>query len=223
MALESKELLRRRPALGRGDGGRPEARRRPPEAAPVQRRLRRLPGRRRSGPGWPPPDDAAKAKLRGQALAWLRAELTAWTKLLESGPPQARPAIVRTLGQWLRDTDLAGIRDAAALARLPAEERKAFAQLWADVVDVVVDVHPFVKRVAALPAAEQVEQVRKELKKRNPGYDGTLTPTTENGAVIGLEFTTDHVTDISPVRALTRLQRLRIWGSRGLTGERSPT
>ena len=81
----------------------------------------------------PPPDDAAKAKLRRQALDWLKAELAAWTKLLESGPPQARPAIVQTLSHWKQDTDLAGIRDAEALAKLPEDEQKAWRTLWADV------------------------------------------------------------------------------------------
>jgi len=81
----------------------------------------------------PPLDDAAKAKLRRQALDWLRAELTVWTKQLASAPPQARPAIVQTLSHWQKDPDLAGIRVAAALAKLPAEEQKAFTQLWADV------------------------------------------------------------------------------------------
>jgi hypothetical protein len=81
----------------------------------------------------PPPGDAAKAKLRRQALDWLKAELTVWTKQLASGPPQARPAIVQTLSRWQKDTDLAGIRAAAALAKLPTNERAAFAQLWADV------------------------------------------------------------------------------------------
>jgi WD40 repeat protein/serine/threonine protein kinase len=81
----------------------------------------------------PPLDDAAKAKLRGQALDWLKAELTVWGKLLESGPHQARPTIVQTLSHWEKDTDLASIRDAAALAKLPADEQKAFSQLWADV------------------------------------------------------------------------------------------
>jgi tetratricopeptide (TPR) repeat protein len=78
-------------------------------------------------------DDMAKAKLRGQALGWLKADLTALGKLLDSSPPQARPSLVRTLSHWQKDADLAGLRDAAALARLPADEQKAFAQLWADV------------------------------------------------------------------------------------------
>ena len=81
----------------------------------------------------PPLDDATKAKLRGQALDWLKAELTVWDKLLASDPPQSRPLIVQTLSHWQKDPDLTSIRDAAALAKLPADEQKAFTQLWADV------------------------------------------------------------------------------------------
>ena len=81
----------------------------------------------------PPPDDASKVKLRRQALDWLKADLAAWSKILESGPPQARPVVASTLKHWKEDSDLAGIRDAAALAKLPQEERAACKQLWGDV------------------------------------------------------------------------------------------
>ena len=81
----------------------------------------------------PPPDDAARAKLRAQALDWLKAELAAWAKLLESGPPQARPLVAQTLKHWKTDTDLAGVRDADALAKLPEAERKEWQALWAEV------------------------------------------------------------------------------------------
>jgi hypothetical protein len=37
------------------------------------------------------------------------------------------------LRYWQHDLDLAGIRDAAMLAKLPAEERAACEKLWADV------------------------------------------------------------------------------------------
>jgi hypothetical protein len=84
------------------------------------------------GKGEPQPNDAARAKLRGQALRWLEAEVSAWAKLLASGPPQARPTIVQTLSRWHKDSALAGIRD-RALASLPAEEQRAFTRLWADV------------------------------------------------------------------------------------------
>jgi WD40 repeat protein/serine/threonine protein kinase len=83
------------------------------------------------GQGEPPLDDAAKAKLRRQALDWLRAELTAWGHLLESGSAQADR--VPRPGDWKQDGDLAGIRDPAALAQLPTDEQEAFTQFWADV------------------------------------------------------------------------------------------
>jgi eukaryotic-like serine/threonine-protein kinase len=76
-------------------------------------------------------DDKEKVRLRKQALDWLRANLALWTKLIDKGPPAA--AIRQTLQQWQQDNDLAGIRDAVALAKLPTEERAALTQLWADV------------------------------------------------------------------------------------------
>jgi eukaryotic-like serine/threonine-protein kinase len=81
----------------------------------------------------PLPDDASKIKLRRQALDWLNAELAAWSKILESSPPQARLVVASTLKHWKEDSDLAGIRDAAALAKLPQEERAACKRLWGDI------------------------------------------------------------------------------------------
>ena len=49
-------------------------------------------------------DDAAKAKLRRQALDWLKAELAAWSKRLESGPPQDRPTIGAKLSDWQKES-----------------------------------------------------------------------------------------------------------------------
>ncbi len=78
-------------------------------------------------------DDAERARLRRQALDWLRADLTLWTRLLESGQPADRPEAQRMLLHWQNDGDLAGIRDEAALARLPEAERKEWQGLWGDV------------------------------------------------------------------------------------------
>jgi eukaryotic-like serine/threonine-protein kinase len=78
-------------------------------------------------------DDKARARLRQQAFGWLRADLALYTKQLETGKPADRALVQRSLRHWQQDTDLAGLRDAAALAKLPAEEQKAFAPLWADV------------------------------------------------------------------------------------------
>lgn len=53
--------------------------------------------------------------------------------VLESGPPQTRPVILRTLQHWKQDPDLAGVRDPEALVKLDEEERKAWQALWVDV------------------------------------------------------------------------------------------
>jgi serine/threonine protein kinase/Leucine-rich repeat (LRR) protein len=82
-----------------------------------------------------------------------------------------------------------------------------------------------VERIAALPTAEQVVEVRRELMRRNPGFDGKVTPRIQDGAVVVLSLTTDHAPDISPVRALTRLQKLHAPGSgwdRGSLADLSP-
>jgi serine/threonine-protein kinase len=77
--------------------------------------------------------DEERTRLRQQVLDWLRADLTAWTKVLDKGPPQARQVVAQTLQHWQKDADLAGLRDKAALDKLPAAERDAWRRLWADV------------------------------------------------------------------------------------------
>jgi tetratricopeptide (TPR) repeat protein len=84
----------------------------------------------------PPPDDDARAKLRNQALDWLRAERDAWTTVLK-GAPQARVLVAPFLEHWQRDPDLAGVRDPEALARLPETERMAWRDLWTHVGDML--------------------------------------------------------------------------------------
>ncbi len=68
--------------------------------------------------------------------------------------------------------------------------------------------------VAALSAAEQVRAVGARLKELNPNFDGAVVPTIENGVVRELEFNTDDVTDLSPVRAVRQVagsQVYRLW------------
>lgn len=77
----------------------------------------------------PQPDDAARARLRRQALAWLQADLR-----LHAERPEIEVAEVRgALESWTRDPDLAGVRDPDALDRLPEDERAAWRALWAEV------------------------------------------------------------------------------------------
>jgi serine/threonine-protein kinase len=80
-----------------------------------------------------PPDGPARARLRQQALDLLRADLALSTKQLESGKAPARQVVQDRLRHWQQDSDLAGLRDDAGLAKLPAAEQEACRKLWADV------------------------------------------------------------------------------------------
>lgn len=71
----------------------------------------------------------------------------------------------------------------------------------------------WIKTVQGLPPNRQVEEVRAELKKRNPGFDGKLTHRINNGVVSELVFWSDQVANIAPVRALKNLERLSCKGS----------
>jgi eukaryotic-like serine/threonine-protein kinase len=81
----------------------------------------------------PKPDEAAKVKLRDQALGWLKSELGAWSKVLDSDDQKARAAVGEALRYWQQDPDLAGVRDGAALAQLPDAELADWKALWEEV------------------------------------------------------------------------------------------
>jgi Leucine-rich repeat (LRR) protein len=67
---------------------------------------------------------------------------------------------------------------------------------------------PWSQYVAKLPPAEQVKAVTARLRELNPEFKTPVTHEVEDGIVRALHFRTDHVVDISPVRALNGLQRL---------------
>jgi serine/threonine-protein kinase len=75
---------------------------------------------------------AERARWRRQARDWLRLDLAAWTKRLEAAKPTDRAEVRRTLARWRADPDLAGLRDPAALERLPPAERQECRALWRD-------------------------------------------------------------------------------------------
>jgi tetratricopeptide (TPR) repeat protein/tRNA A-37 threonylcarbamoyl transferase component Bud32 len=82
-------------------------------------------------------DDKERTGLRRQALDWLRADLVLWAKSLDGNLPQARATVQEKLRHWQRDRDLASLRDATALAKLPATEREACLKLWAEVEELL--------------------------------------------------------------------------------------
>jgi formylglycine-generating enzyme required for sulfatase activity/serine/threonine protein kinase/Leucine-rich repeat (LRR) protein len=78
----------------------------------------------------------------------------------------------------------------------------------------------WMKDVQTMPADKQIEAVSKKLAELNPGFDGKVTgfdwksmPPITDGVVTEIGFHTDNVFDLSPVRALPHLTRLRCVGS----------
>ncbi len=75
------------------------------------------------------------------------------------------------------------------------------------------DFREWMKTVVALAAEQQVQSVAKKLQELNPGFDGNETHKIAGGVVTGIQFNTDNVTDISPVRALAGLTSLKCEGN----------
>jgi tetratricopeptide (TPR) repeat protein len=80
-------------------------------------------------------DDQERARLRRQALTWLRADLARYVQAAEKGPAQVRAAVRQQLAHWQQDSDFAGVRG-AALAKLPEAERRLWQKLWAEVEEL---------------------------------------------------------------------------------------
>jgi tetratricopeptide (TPR) repeat protein len=114
----------------------------------------------------PPPDDDSKARLRRQALEWLRTELSAWGKMIESGQPHAGAVVSVRLQNWKENDALAGVRIADRLARFSPDEQKAWRSLWADVDSLL-------RRAATLDATEKslstIQSRARALESSKPG------------------------------------------------------
>jgi tetratricopeptide (TPR) repeat protein len=78
-------------------------------------------------------DGAERARLRRQALDWLRADLAGWEQALAKDPAKGRDKVAEMMAHWLGDTDLAVVRGTDALARLPESERADWEKLWMEV------------------------------------------------------------------------------------------
>jgi eukaryotic-like serine/threonine-protein kinase len=85
------------------------------------------------GEAFPPAAEAARARLRDQARALLRAEVAAQARRLSCASP-AEAAAARQVLEALRSLPvLAGVSDPAALADLPEPERQEWQAFWQEV------------------------------------------------------------------------------------------
>jgi serine/threonine-protein kinase len=77
-----------------------------------------------------------KAKLRDQALDWLKRDLAYWTKMATNNQAKDRALAVQKLQHWQQDADLAGVRG-GGIDNLPEAERAGWHRLWAEVKAVL--------------------------------------------------------------------------------------
>jgi serine/threonine-protein kinase len=78
--------------------------------------------------------DKERSHWRQEALKWLQADLEFWSPKARGEKPGDPALAQKTLQGWQKDSDLAGVRDLAALAGLPEAERQAWQKFWQDVV-----------------------------------------------------------------------------------------
>jgi tetratricopeptide (TPR) repeat protein len=74
-----------------------------------------------------------RAQWREQARQWLRADLAARSSALNAASPATRAANRKALNRWRNEPDLACLRLADELNKLPAGERKDCLALWDEV------------------------------------------------------------------------------------------
>ena len=151
-------------------------------------------------------------ELRGQVLnvtvngdAVQSVDLTAF-----ADRPNALPVLKQTAGRLGLQKHTGDVRfrnvavkdlTAGRAARPDADpDRTAAAEAWSE-------------RLKGLPADQVPDALAARLRERNPGFDGKIEPTLEDGKFVGLSLEADQLADISPVRAVTGLQKLSYAGS----------
>jgi Flp pilus assembly protein TadD len=78
-------------------------------------------------------DDTQRAEMRYRALCWLQDDLAAHTRALGRSWAIWGKRSYQALLHWQKDADLAAVRDAHSLAKLPEPEQVAWRNLWAQV------------------------------------------------------------------------------------------
>jgi serine/threonine-protein kinase len=81
--------------------------------------------------------EAERAHWRKQSRNWLRAELAACAKKLDSNSSADRILVRNTLTHWQADPDLAGLREASVLDTLSSGERKECLAVWQEVTSLL--------------------------------------------------------------------------------------
>jgi eukaryotic-like serine/threonine-protein kinase len=84
--------------------------------------------------------ETERARFRGQALAWLQADLAAWRQELGRELLKSGVRVRHRMQHWQEDPSFTGVRSAEALSKLPQAEREKWQDLWAEVAQTLVKV-----------------------------------------------------------------------------------
>jgi serine/threonine-protein kinase len=76
--------------------------------------------------------EAERARWRRQARTWLRADVAAWTRKLDTGVPPDHDLVRKVSARWWADPGLTWLRDAGVVEGLPPGERQECLALWQD-------------------------------------------------------------------------------------------
>ena len=86
--------------------------------------------------------DKVALTLRRQARQWLREDLSAYVKVAGRDDPKVKDVVRQRLTHWRQDSDLASVRDKAALDAMPENERQQWQALWREVEALLRTVQP---------------------------------------------------------------------------------
>jgi tetratricopeptide (TPR) repeat protein len=86
--------------------------------------------------------ETERAVSREQARGWLRDDLAAMNMQLAKEPKGGRAMVSKRLESWFKDAALAGVREDAALGKLPSVEREAWRALWRDAQSLLARTKP---------------------------------------------------------------------------------
>ena len=180
-----------------------------------------------------PADRPASAREVADLLAGRLAELQdRGAPARAPRPPAASPsrAPLGRAGRWLRAAAAAtvvglavvGVCEVAGVTNIG---RRVATDVRRPGAPATAPAHPFTaptapdgaaaaweRSVAGLPPDEQARAVAARLTKLNPQFDGAFTHATTGTAVTAFRFAANHVSDLSPVRALPHLKTLECGG-----------
>jgi serine/threonine protein kinase/Leucine-rich repeat (LRR) protein len=141
------------------------------------------------------------APLAGTPLEYLTCEVT---KVADLSPLKETP-LVSLQCAVIPERDGEVLKSIKTLKEINGNST---AEFWKFTEEQEAVFEGWAKQVAAMPAEKQVAAVVTRLKERNREFDGKVTVNIENGAVTGMELSTDFVVDILPLRSLQLLRKL---------------